>query len=115
MYPKISGTLGFSFPQYMVEVLKGEQDVLFTARAVNPRVSSHLVSSLPQKESRKDCSTCVNSLVPLSRPEIKDEDVFDDIIPSETTVESDTFEGVQKKKLDAMNPVFCVLPSDFEE
>lgn len=71
----------------MVEVLNYEDDYVFTTSVVLPRVPSLLVSSRPRKEFRKDLSTLMNSLVPLSRPYRKDTDVVDDINTADTTVD----------------------------
>lgn len=66
----------------MVDVLNGDLDYFFTPTVVHLRFLSLFVGSIPPKTSRQDFSTRIHSLVPLSREEINDKDVLDDLIPA---------------------------------
>lgn len=86
---EISGPLQLSLPQSIVEIVNDENDEnddLVTPVIVRPFFTSKLVSSRPRKKSRKDRYNRIHSLVPLSRPDIKEEYLVDDIIPAENTV-----------------------------
>lgn len=56
----------------------------------------------------------MNYLVPLSRPDIKEEEVVDDINLAENMVSSDTLKGAEKTLLEAKKQLYCVLPCNFE-
>lgn len=51
----------------------------------------------------------MNSLVTLPRPEVKDEDLVDDIVLEETTVASNTLKGADQTLLYEIKPFCCVL------
>lgn len=66
MDTEIFGPLEFSLTQSMVEGLKDEDDDILTPFFFRFRVPSLLVSSSSQQASKKDRSTLIHSLVPLS-------------------------------------------------
>lgn len=75
---------------------------------VRPCVPSSLLKDRPLKASKKDRFTRINSMVPLSRTEIKKEDVVEYIIPA-NTFSSATLKGSDQTWLEAKNPTCCVL------
>lgn len=77
----------FSFTKSMVWFFNDEEDDLVKDAVVLSLVSSRLNSSLPLKEFRNDGFTGMNYLLPLSRPEVKDEDILEDIILLKITVQ----------------------------
>lgn len=83
-------------PQSMVELVKYEEDDVVTPDIVHTRAPSLLVQSPPKKASGKDRSTMIHSMVPIYTPEIKEEDVVDDIVPAENTVASATLKRAEK-------------------
>lgn len=68
MDPDNSGPLDFSFPQSIVEVVNDEDNYIFKPSLFRPVFLSCLVSFRSRKASRKDFSSLINSLIPLSRP-----------------------------------------------
>lgn len=106
--------LEFPLPQFMADVVKHDDDDFFTPSFVRPRVPCLFVVFHSLKKSRKDCSTRMLSLVPLSELNLKEEHFIEYIIPAKTMVYSAALIGEGKNILSAMNPFCFVMPIVFE-
>lgn len=94
MNPEIFQLLELNYlNQFTIDVLKDDENDVFTPFLVRRRVPYRLVSYCIQEATMKDRSTQIHFVIPLSRPNIEDEDIVDGIIPGETKVKSDTLTG----------------------
>lgn len=89
--------------------------MIYTPRVVRQKIPSRLMISRPRNDSGNALSTLMHSLVHPFRPDIKDEDVVDDTITSETTMVSVTnLKGRYRNLSLMMKQLLFVLPGAFD-